>query len=63
MKKIHILLVTFMLMLSSNSHAVLINAYDRGFYSDEGHEDIERLIEEEKLKFLNEEERKIKSKL
>jgi len=36
MKKIHILLVTFMLMLSSNSHAVLINAYDRGFYSDEG---------------------------
>lgn len=29
----------------------------RSFYSDEGHEDIERLIEEEKLKFLNEEER------
>ena len=53
-------------VVSINLHKDLANVVDdisetykkiQGFYSDEGHEDIERLIEEEKLKFLNEEER------
>ena len=53
-------------VVSINLHKDLANVVDdisdtykkiKGFYSDEGHEDIERLIEEEKLKFLNEKER------
>ena len=53
-------------VVSINLHKDLANVVDdisetykkiQVFYSDEGHEDIERLIEEEKLKFLNEEER------
>ena len=53
-------------VVSINLHKDLANVVDdiletykkiQGFYSEEGHQDIERLIEEEKLKFLNEEER------
>ena len=53
-------------VVSINLHRDLANVVDdiletykkiQGFYSEEGHQDIERLIEEEKLKFLNEEER------
>ena len=53
-------------VVSINLHKDLANVVDdisdtykkiKGFYSDEGHEDIERLIEEEKLKFLNDKER------
>ena len=55
-------------VVSINLHRDLANVVDdiletykkiQGFYSEEGHQDIERLIEEEKLKFLNEEERSI----
>ena len=53
-------------VVSINLHKDLANVVDdisetykkiQGFYSEEGHQDIERLIEEEKLKLLNDKER------
>ena len=53
-------------VVNINIHKDLANVVDdisdtykkiRSFYSKEGHQDIERLIEKEKLKFLNEKER------